>query len=317
MVLTSRPSNYNLRSVPETNQQQSEQPQQQNNQEEQVNLHQVQQQETRRNMSGVFKLDYFHGNGSQDIISYLKRFDQFCLCTGLKNEQAMATLAWHLEGNARLWFENLEEPPTNLDTLKTLLKTKYKKSVQVNLDVYSMRQSPHESVDTFLNRLEAETLRCSVPNNVQVQIALNGMDRSIGAAISTHAPSSLDEVRKLVGRMSHLTKPEVNAAQIPSKLETSVEVLTAAVAKLAANIDTPQEKRYERRSHQEPMCTRCGGRCYSLAHCRANGKTCFKCGKENHFGDFCRSSRNRQRGQSYGKRDFSQTKRDNSRSRLQ
>jgi hypothetical protein len=139
-------------------------------------------------MAGVFKLDQFYGNGHQDIVSYLKRFDQFCLCTGLKDDRAMATLAWHLEGNARLWFDNLQTPPTNLDNLKALLTDKYKKSVQINLDVYTMKQIPTESVDNSLNRLEAETLKYSVPQNLQVQIALNGMDRLLRAAISTHAP---------------------------------------------------------------------------------------------------------------------------------
>lgn len=143
--------------------------------------------------------------------------------------------------------------------------------------MYNLKQLAYETVDAFLDRLEAQTLQGHIPERVQVQIALNGMERSLGTAISTHAPSSLDEVRRLIHHMGQLREPQVpqvNLATAPSTLETTMEatvnVLTAAVAKLTTAIDTSQQ---QNRSRQDSQCTRCGGRCYSLSHCRANGKT--------------------------------------------
>lgn len=56
--------------------------------------------------------------------SYLKRFDQFITCTGLPDEQAKATLAWHLEGSAWLWYEQLDPEPTTVNGLKDLINSK-------------------------------------------------------------------------------------------------------------------------------------------------------------------------------------------------
>lgn len=116
MPLTTRPSNYNLRSGNEApGHQASEDPvedlQQQNvvqlppnvGQENpepaQVNSSNI---SINSNMASVFRLENFKGDGSQDIKSYLKRFDQYKGCTGINKTQGLATLAWHLEGTARL-----------------------------------------------------------------------------------------------------------------------------------------------------------------------------------------------------------------------
>ena len=54
------------------------------------------------NMSSVFRLENFRGDGSQSVESYLRRFDQYRACTGINDDQSLATLAWHLDGTARL-----------------------------------------------------------------------------------------------------------------------------------------------------------------------------------------------------------------------
>ena len=242
-------------------------------------------------MASVFKLDNFKGDGTQRVESYLKRFDQYRMCTGINDDQALATLAWHLDGNARLWFDQLAPEPTTLNDLKVAMNNKFKRPMEINMDVYSMKQTNGETVDQFLRRLEAETYKCKINNDTQVQIALNGMDRTIASAISTHAPKTLDDVKQLTSRMGSIRQSDANvsaadrtsSSNIPSKLETTVEVLTAAVAKLAATVD--------KKAEPEGSCSRCGGRCFSLANCRAMGKTCNKCHKLNHFESKCRSTR--------------------------
>lgn len=77
--------------------------------------------------SGVFRLENFKGDGSQKVESYLKRFEQFKVCTGITDEQGLATLAWHLEDNARLWFEYLDPEPHTLDALRDMMLAKFRK----------------------------------------------------------------------------------------------------------------------------------------------------------------------------------------------
>ncbi|KAL4225411.1 hypothetical protein ACF0H5_016101 [Mactra antiquata] len=239
MVLTSRPSNYNLRSSPEEQVEEVENPVQQ------VQINSPASIDENNIMAGIFKLESY--SGSQDIKSFLNRFDQYCKCVGISGERAMATLAWSLEGNARVWFENLEPQPNSLEDLKAKLLSKYKKTEMVNLQIYASKQLQTETTEEFITRLEVDCIKHKVPENVAVQIALNGIDHSIGAAISTHVPETIDDVRKILGRIGHLQKKEEVNTTIPSKLETTVDVLTSAVAKLAASVQD-----------QRQPCRRCG-----------------------------------------------------------
>lgn len=309
MPLTAKPSNYNLRSQDDQEANQPGEQAQDSQVQEQVEQDEVQNPEAhpnpppapiqveletqniysvQRNMASVFRLENFKGDGTQKVDSYLKRFDQFITCTGLSDEQAKATLAWHLEGSARLWFEQLDPEPTTVNGLKDLMKDKFKKDRHINMNVYSMKQMAGESAEDFLRRLETETYKYNISSEIQVQIALNGMDRAIGSAISTHDPKTLDDVKRLTLRANFVRPQEIPAvaqATIPSKLETTMEVLTAAVAKLASSMETKDSPR------KDEGCSRCGGRCFSSASCRAMGKTCYKCKKQNHFGNKCRSTR--------------------------
>ena len=293
MPVTSRPSNYYLRSSSERREVQREE---QLEQDYQVSV-QTNPTSFSNMASGMFRLEQFKGDGSQKIESYLRRFDQYKTCTGINNKQALATLAWHLDGNARLWFEQLNPEPSTLDELKDALQDKFHKDEAINMSIYCMRQKSGESVEDFLCRLECETFKTGISENIQVQIALNGMDRAIGTALSTHVPKTLDELKKLTSRMGSIRHSDTSVAQastIPSKLESTVDVLTAAVAKLAASVEQTRPKQ---QAQQE--CRRCGGRCFLSASCKAMGKTCYKCNKMNHFGNKCRS----------GKGDESQTTR--------
>lgn len=242
--------------------------------------------------TSVFRLESFKGDGTQNVQKYLKRFDQYKTCTGLNDEQAFATLAWHLDGTARLWFEHLTTQPGSLAELKTALGNKFKETEEMNMQVYKMKQKVGESVSSFLRRLEAETFKTKINDNIQVQIALNGMDKTIASAISIHAPKNLEEVKSLTSRMTAIQQPEpvvagasatASGTSIPTRLETTVEVLTAAVAKLAATM--------EGKEATGESCSRCGGKCFSSVNCRAMGKTCYKCNKLNHFGNKCRSNK--------------------------
>ena len=85
-----------------------------------------------------------------------------------------------------------------------MLTDKYKRNEVVNMNVYSiMKQKLGESVREFLQILEGETYKTKISDELQVQIALNGMDRTITSAISTHAPKTLDNVKQLTFRMFH------------------------------------------------------------------------------------------------------------------
>ena len=144
--------------------------------------------------------------------SYLRRFDQYRACTGINDEQSLASLAWHLHGTAGLWFKNLQPQPDSVDALKAAMRAIFKKEKRANMAVYTMMRELGESVEDFLHRLEKETFKQQITQNFQVQITLIGMDRAIGSAISTHAPKTLDNVKQLTLRMGSFKQEEVKVA---------------------------------------------------------------------------------------------------------
>ena len=135
----------------------------------------------------------------------------------------------------------------------------------------------------MLHRLEKETFKQQITQDIQVQAALNGMDHAaIRSAISTHAPKTLDDVKQLTLRMGSFKQEELKVAQatIPSKLETTVDVPTAAVAQLAARLDDSIRKKSGPQQDTSPRgCPRWEGRRFSTNSCRAMGTTCYKCKK--------------------------------------
>ena len=323
------PANYALRSggpapalpQPEQQDQQDQQPAEaidveqpiQQQEEEPVPI----QQQDQNMAHGTFKLELFNGDGAQDIESYIKRFEQWQKCTNTNDEQALAALGWHLAGQARSWFEKLQTPPTTIAELKTALTNKFKREKSVDMAIFSLKQMTSETITEFLNRLEKEAFKQDLGQNIIVQIALNGLDKAVGCAISTHGPQTLDDVRRLASRQQTRTTSSVHIADVDvtAELVAKLELMTAALTDLRtevnvmkANTHPPAQRNHgpvqnqsapARQSEQgttpRTPCYRCGGRsCFSIRSCRAMGKICNKCNKPNHFSSVCRSVLNNQ-----------------------
>lgn len=263
-------------------------------------------------MAGTLRLEAFKGECGEDVEKLLRRFDQYCACMNFREAQAFAQLSWHLDGVARLYVESVAPAPRTLDELKNLLRTKFKMEKPVSLNIFGMKQEATENAEQFLSRLEAETFKTVIGDDLQVQIALNGLHPSVSSAISTHGPTTLSEVRSLARRLTNVRQAApVSAAS--SSFEDTVNILSAAVAQLTTVMtrqqeqqQQPQPQRNQGRSYQQARrqppqldgrtneaqtCSRCGGRCISSKHCRAMGKTCDLCGLKNHFKIKCRTGR--------------------------
>ena len=227
-------------------------------------------------IAGALRLDSLKGVGSQDVEQFLRRFDQYCTCLNIKDEQALAQPSWHLDGIARLYLESQDPAPSTVDELKTLLRQKFRRAKQVNLEVFPMRQEPRENVDQFLTRLEIETLKTVISDDLQVQIALNGLHPSVSSAISTHGPKTLSEVRQLSSRLSNVKTSVPVAAGTATAFENTMSVVTAAVAQLSTVLSRQPTDQGNNRKNTQPdtACSRCGGRCTSFQSCRAKGETC-------------------------------------------
>ena len=106
-------------------------------------------------------------------------------------------------------------------------------SNRLKRNIYSMKQDNCEFAQDFLRRLECEILKSGnkVSCDVQVQFALNSMDRAIGSAISIHGPKDLYEVKRLCNQMDCIRHDA--SVILASKLEAAVDVQTATMAQLS------------------------------------------------------------------------------------
>ncbi|KAL4222614.1 hypothetical protein ACF0H5_018655 [Mactra antiquata] len=302
MVLTTRPSAVNIIQTRSSRTENSTANSSSANQVEAVTFNSEPQQIM--NMGGSsLKLEHFKGEYGEDVEKFLRRFDEYCTCMNFKNSQALGQLAWHLDGVARLYYESLTPVPDTLQCLKELLLAKYKTDTPISLNIFSMKQETNENTEQFLSRLEAETFKTQISDELQVQIALNGLHPSINSAISSHGPKTLTEVRNLARRLINVrnTPPSVNQV---SPWEDQFRILTNAVAQLTTVVSNQNQEhsswsqrnqpaRHPPQMQRKETCSRCGGRCTSLKSCRALGKTCDKCGFKNHFKSQCRTGRRR------------------------
>lgn len=154
MPLTSKPSNYNLRSESTRQATSTEQRVTVDRQPSAAEAAQVPAPVSRQPpvvpavevecqpMAGVFIIESFKGNGTQDINQYLKRYEQYVACTGVKPDQALSVLVWNLDDVARFWYDALTTVPTTLNELTVLLKQKFTR--EQSLDQLSILRSTRE-----------------------------------------------------------------------------------------------------------------------------------------------------------------------------
>lgn len=139
-------------------------------------------------MANGFKLEKFRGDGTDDIEDFLKRFDRYVNVTNVKQEQKSDLLCLHLEGRASWFVDNLNPPPADLAALRKALTDKFVQEKRIKLETLKMKKLDLESVNGFIYRVEKETHKLKFPEELKVQIALDGLEPSIKSAISSHGP---------------------------------------------------------------------------------------------------------------------------------
>ena len=181
-------------------------------------------------MATGFKLEKFRGDGTDDIEEFLKRFERYCNVTNVKNEQKMDLLCLHLEGRASWYIDSLTTAPVDLAALTLVLTNKFKVEKQIKMDIFKMKKMDIESNRDFVYRVDKETLKLKLPEELRVQIAVDGLEPSVRSAISSHGPKTLDEVRVLADRVQATASVNMTAPvqkddamqQILSLLQTLV-----------------------------------------------------------------------------------------------
>ena len=114
-----------------------------------------------------------------------------------------------------------------------------------------MRKSPGETTEQFLNRLEQATYTQRIPDQLQVQIALKGMESAIASSLSVHAPPTLAHLRTLLDRINLLGPSEVRerSLNVSAVEDSKLDHLIAAVTQLTKSFNQLDHRRNDRRRY--------------------------------------------------------------------
>ena len=187
------------------------------------------------------------------------------------------------------------------EKLKTKLTDYFspKKNIYYNRYVFlNMKPLPDETTNAYAARLKEKTIGCEFHSDDE---------RILEHLIQTSDNEEL--IRKVIYKKLDLSQT-LAAMQLSEDTSRQVRAMSHSsdVAKIKRRGDSGRGQRYRKESHEQDIkCKYCDRHHpQQKEHCPAWGKTCRKCGKQNHFASVCISStipRRQGKGQSYSQRN--------------
>lgn len=144
------------------------------------------------------------------------------------------------------------------------------------------RQNPNETIDQYITRLRTIAQYCEF-DNVDRQI----VDKVVQTCYSEELrreflkqPNIDIQALQDLGRIYDSLEDETRILRGEESYENAVEAVSM----------NNLSKNYKYTTTNTIKCFKCGGAYPHDSECKAQGKTCNKCGKPNHFAKFCRST---------------------------
>jgi len=229
---------------------------------------------------------------SSDLPDELDRFKQYCelifqgpFSDKNEKEKVSYTLLWIGRPgveiyNSVTWDNNADK--MKLDKIFKKLSAHLAPKVNPRLarfELQQFRQRPDESVDAFVTRCKTKTRKCQFRDAEEIRDRLveqviigtkfpKVQERLLEKGMSLTLDQALDVARTYEATQAHMEKL---TSSLPQSQEHAVHAFSS------------------RSSHpQWPECTRCGMK-HHPDKCPAQGTTCDKCGKPNHWAQVCKT----------------------------
>ncbi|XP_046542439.1 uncharacterized protein LOC124252809 [Haliotis rubra] len=151
---------------------------------------------------------------------------------------SLLILNFLLEGPAKQWHLSLSEDiKSDWNSLKQAFYSRFQPSGQFDLSVLAINQQPAESVSDYISRVEQATSRKSIPTDILVAIAVNGLNPSVRQWVYNKEPKTLEQVR----HQGELAAKSYLSVQQPDQasLTDQVTKLSALVMSLMENQPRP------------------------------------------------------------------------------
>ncbi|KAK3603684.1 hypothetical protein CHS0354_023281 [Potamilus streckersoni] len=149
-------------------------------------------------MSSALKLDVFTGDQPQNPTKWLDHFVQWAKFYDLSVEKVLNAFPFHLQGHAKVWYDTLPETVTSSwHFLVTAFKSRFHNDdVILDLSILQTQQGSSESVMDYLSRLFQIATNKTIPDQVLLAVALNGLKPSVKRIVMNKTPTNMAELRQ-------------------------------------------------------------------------------------------------------------------------
>ena len=184
-------------------------------------------------------------------------------------------------------FDTLSETGDNYETAIAQLDEYFSPKKNVDFEIFKFRtaaQQTNETIDQYATRLRRLAQTCEFPD----------VDRELKSTIIQNCVSK--RLRRLALREDYTLDTLLAKARSIEASEAQangIEQLTASVNKVhfkstGRKFSTMSKSHTATKSHSNNKCRKCGLQWpHKAGPCPAQGKTCKKCGKPNHFARVC------------------------------
>ena len=172
----------------------------------------------------------FAGDLSENINSFLKKFERAAIINGWSEKEKTLYIAVYLEKAALTFYENLQDSCKELtwDELEKKLRSEFEPIAQkdmIKLMLEKRKQLPDEPTVTYINEAESLCRRIdmNMPESEMVRNILKGLKPSIARYIGILGNDTLDELKKNV-RKYELIEFMITGetTQTPQDIENSI-----------------------------------------------------------------------------------------------
>ena len=173
----------------------------------------------------------FKGVEGEDVTTWLKQFERFCVYKKLNNDQKLASFGLLLRGQAAIWYQGLDDNITSdLAAVKDRLKQTYSLSKnslwKKERDLFSKVQGPQESVHSYVANMRAACRDLEISEAQLVRLICSGLRQELRPFILSQNLGTVEEVIAAASRIESATTPNQDPNLLAEIKELRAELAT-------------------------------------------------------------------------------------------
>ena len=247
-----------------------------------------------KNISGLPILEIFTVDSSTTTnldkkwLEWLEDFKIYLIASGVTQDQQKGALLLHLAGkDIKEIYKTLKEEGDKFEDLCQKLTEYFQPKKNVTYERYIFKQAKQlkdESSVNYITRLRNLAKSCDFHNNEDAV-----RDQFISSCLSTKLREKLLQEKDVTLEkcVEHARATELSKAQAQEmKQLNNFEITSSEKEEI-----TYQTTRKSFKAENKKKCFRCGEPFLPNHNrsCKAKGRKCYNCGKENHLSSCCRS----------------------------